>query len=234
MSLCGLKLASFVRSQVGAGALACWNPVTKYYSAVGDMGRALMKRLSKWATQSRLLFSREIEPDAAEMRPPSEISERSATTLLKWQWLKPFTNIWADNILCTSDLDTIKESTALDDSLPEFHKREIDSLSWTLQHTTNDGEMLPFLEGTPVYLNSHWSDLHFGKPSPNPLEEAPDEHSPAQVLRTVLQHPESTFLSKLDTFISTRRRSVSERDASAVVNALSSLFENKVNPYTEA
>ncbi|KAJ7572356.1 hypothetical protein C8J56DRAFT_1175401 [Mycena floridula] len=228
MSLGGIKLASLMRLHAGAGVSTCWNPVTKYYSAVGDMGRALMKRLSKWATQFRLLFSRETEPDAADMQPPSQISERSATTLLNWQWLKPFTNIWADNILCTSDLDTIKESTALDDSLAEFHKREIDSLTWTLQRTTNDGEMLPFLEGIPVYLNSHWSDLHFGKP------QTRFDQSPAQVLRAVLQHPESTFLSKLETFISTRWYSMSERDASAVVNALSSLFKNKVNPYTEA
>ncbi|KAJ7573059.1 hypothetical protein C8J56DRAFT_1174087 [Mycena floridula] len=131
-------------------------------------------------------------------------------------------------MLSTSDLDTIKESTALDHSLPEFPKREINSLSWTLQHTTNDGEMLLFLEGIPVYLNSRWSDLHFGKP------QTRFDNSPAQVLRAVLHHPESTFLSKLDTFISTQWRSMSERDASAVVNALSSLLEKEVHPYTEA
>ncbi|KAJ7575041.1 hypothetical protein C8J56DRAFT_976928, partial [Mycena floridula] len=39
---------------------------------------------------------------------------------------------------------------------------------------------------------------------------------------------------KLETFISTRTLSMSERDASAVVNALLSLFENKVHPYTKA
>ncbi|KAJ7592756.1 hypothetical protein C8J56DRAFT_482285 [Mycena floridula] len=161
------------------------------------------------------------------MQPPSEISDPSTRIVTK-QWLEPFVEIWSDNKLCTSDLDTIKESTALDDSFPEFHKREIDSLSWTLQHTTNDGEFLLFLEGIPVYLRSRSSDLQFGKPQTR-LDE-----SPAQVLRAVLQHPESTFLSKLDTFISSRWRSMSQRDASAVVNALSSLFERKVHPYTEA
>ncbi|KAJ7592712.1 hypothetical protein C8J56DRAFT_481979 [Mycena floridula] len=164
------------------------------------------------------------------MQPPSEIPDDSARIVTK-QWLEPFVEIWSDNTLCTSDLDTIKESTALDYSFPEFHKREIDSLSWTLQHTTNDGELVLFLEGIPVYLNSPRSDLHFGKPPPNPWEE---DQSPAQALRAVLQHPESTFLSKLKTFISTRYASMNERDASAVVNALSSLFEKNVNPYTEA
>ncbi|KAJ7575045.1 hypothetical protein C8J56DRAFT_458605 [Mycena floridula] len=159
---------------------------------------------------------------------PPLATDQNAMTLLQWQWLKPFTDIWSDNKLCTSDLDTIKESTALDDSLREFPKREIASLSWTLQHTTNDGELLLFLEGIPSYLNSRWSDLHFGKP------QTRLDQSAAQVLRAVLQHPESTFLSKLDTFIDSRWRSMNERDASAVVNALSSLFEKNVNPYTEA
>ncbi|KAJ7592718.1 hypothetical protein C8J56DRAFT_1161797 [Mycena floridula] len=242
MSLCGIKVASIMRSQVGAGALVCWRPVKTYSSVMADLGRACWKpvkkfssviadkgrasreRLSNWARQS---FSRKTEPDAAEMQPPSEISDPSTRIVTK-QWLEPFVEIWSDNKLCTSDLDTIKESTALDDSFPEFHKREIDSLTWTLQHTTNDGELLLFLEGIPVYLNSRWSDLHFGNPQTR-LDE-----SPAQVLRAVLQHPESTFLSKLDTFISTQRQSMSQRDASAVVNALSSLFERKVHPYTEA
>ncbi|KAJ7575002.1 hypothetical protein C8J56DRAFT_1032711 [Mycena floridula] len=208
MSLCGIKVASIVRSQVGAGALVCWRPVKKFSSVVA-----------------------ETEPDAAEMQPRSEIPERSIGIVAK-QWLEPVANIWSDNTLRTSNLDTIKESTALDDSLAEFHKREIASLSWTLQHTTNDGEMLPFLEGIPVYLNSWWSDLHFGKPSPS--RKKPGHQSPAQVLRAVLQNPESTFLLKLDTFIFTRYESMSQRDASAVVNALSSLFENKIHLYTEA
>ncbi|KAJ7584294.1 hypothetical protein C8J56DRAFT_148827 [Mycena floridula] len=249
ISLCGIQVASIVRSQVGAGALACWRPVKKFSSVVAEVGRASRERLSNWARHIRLSFSRKTEPDITVMQPSSEMevmseygfpswlqpnltlmqpTEQSATPLLKWQWLKPFVEIWSENTLYTSNLDTLKESTALNDSLPEFPKREIDSLSWTLQHTTNDGEMLPFLEGIPVYLNSRWSDLHFGKP-PTPFDK-----SPAQVLRTVLQNPESTFLSKLETFISTRWRSMSQRDASAVVNALSSLFENKVNRYTEA
>ncbi|KAJ7592709.1 hypothetical protein C8J56DRAFT_1045168 [Mycena floridula] len=225
MSLCGLKSASFVRLQGVAAALACWKPVNKFSSVIAEKGRASRERLSNWARQS---FSRKTEPDAAEMQPRSEIPDHSARIVTK-QWLEPFVEIWTDNTLCTSDLDTIKESTALNDSLPEFHKCEIDSLSWTLQHTTNDGELLLFLEGIPVYLSSRWSDLHFGK-----LAVLDSDHFPAQVLRAVLQHPESTFLSKLDTFISTRYKSMSERDASAVVNALSSLFEKKVNPYTEA
>ncbi|KAJ7572339.1 hypothetical protein C8J56DRAFT_1175387 [Mycena floridula] len=236
MSLCGIKVASIMRSQVGTGALVCWRPVKKSSSVVAEVGRVTRERLSNWAHQIRLIFSRKAQPDAAEMQPPSEIPEHSARIVVK-QWLEPFAEIWSDNTLCTSDLDTIKESTALNDSLPEFHKREIDSLTWTLQHTTNDGELLPFLEGIPVYLNSRWSDLHFGKPPPpslHPWEQALDDHSPAHVLRAVLQHPESTFLSKFDNFIDSRWRSMSERDASAVVNALSSLFEKEVNPYTEA
>ncbi|KAJ7572516.1 hypothetical protein C8J56DRAFT_597352 [Mycena floridula] len=240
-SLCGMKVASFMQSRARAGTLACWKPVTKYYSIVGDIGRALMKRLSKWTTQSRLLFSQKIEPD---IRPSSEMEEyssppwilpniavqptqQSAMTLPKW--LEPFVEIWSDNTLCTSDLDTIKESTALNDSLTWFYQREITSLSWTLEHTTNDGELVLFLEGIPIYLNSDWSDLHFGKPAVPFFD-----HSPAHVLRTVLQHPESTFLSKLETFVSIRTLSMSERDASAVVNALSSLFEKEIHLYTEA
>ncbi|KAJ7572337.1 hypothetical protein C8J56DRAFT_1035394 [Mycena floridula] len=250
-SLCGLKLASLVRLQGGAAALACWKLVKKYYSLMADLGRACWKAvkkyssvvakigrastawLSNWTNQIRLILSRKTEPDAAEMQPRSEIPDHSARIVTK-QWLEPFTEIWSDHTLHISDLDAIKESTALNDSLAEFHKREIDSLSWTLEHTTNDGELLPFLEGIPIYLNSRWSDLHFGKPSPDPWEEAPDDESPAHVLRTVLQHPESTFLSKLDTFIKSRCYSMRERDASAVVNALSSLYENQVHPYTEA
>ncbi|KAJ7572502.1 hypothetical protein C8J56DRAFT_1068378 [Mycena floridula] len=238
ISLCGIKVASFVRSQVGAGALACWRPVKNFSSDVAEVGRALTKQLSNFWFEIQLIFSRKAQPDAAEMQPPSEIPERSARIVVK-QWLEPFAEIWSDNTLCTSDLDTIKESTALDDSMPEFHQREIESLSWTLQHTTNDGEMLPFLEGIPIYLNCQWSDLHFGKPPAPPLLpwEVPDNHSlesPAHVLRTVLQHPESTFLSKFDNFIDSRWRSMRERDASAVVNALSSLFEKNVNPYSAA
>ncbi|KAJ7584270.1 hypothetical protein C8J56DRAFT_1166444 [Mycena floridula] len=227
-SLCGMKVASIMRSQVAAGALACWKALKKFSSVVAEKGRALMKRLSKLA--SRLLFSR--KSDIAEMQSCSDshlsswTSEQSVMTPPKW--LEPFAEIWSDSTLCTSDLDTIKEFTALNDSFPEFHKREMNSLCWTLEHTTNDGELLLFLEGIPVYLNSRWSDLHFGKPT-----DLSSDHSPAHVLGTVLQHPESTFLSELDTFINSRRYSMSERDASAVVNALSSLFEKKVRPYTE-
>ncbi|KAJ7573053.1 hypothetical protein C8J56DRAFT_527941 [Mycena floridula] len=272
MSLCGIKVASIVRSQVRAGALVCWKPVKTYSFVMADLGRACWKpvkklsalitevgrasreRLSNWAHQIQLSFSRKVGPDIVEIQPAfdSHISiwisppsvqnlpwhsgitrpRHNVKTLLRWQWLQPFTDIWSDNTLSTSDLDTIKESTALNHSFPEFHKREIDSLTWTLQHTTNDGELLLFLEGIPVYLNSWWSDLHFGKPYPS--RKKPGDHSPAHVLRTVLRHPESTFLSKLDTFISTRWYSMSERDASAVVNALLSLFEKQVNPYTKA
>ncbi|KAJ7584317.1 hypothetical protein C8J56DRAFT_1166473 [Mycena floridula] len=246
MSLCGIKVASIVRSQVGAGALVCWKPVKTYSSVMADLGRACWKavkkyssvvakmgrastaRLSNWTNQIRLILSCKTEPDAAEMQPRSEIPDHSARIVTK-QWLQPFTEIWSDNKLSTSNLDTIKEFTALNDSLPGFFKREIDSLSWTLEHTTNDGELLLFLEGIPIYLNSHWSDLHFGE-----LVALSSNHSPAHVLRTVLQHPESTFLSKLDTFLSTRWQSMSERDTSAVVNALSSLFGHKVHPWTEA
>ncbi|KAJ7572489.1 hypothetical protein C8J56DRAFT_596687 [Mycena floridula] len=236
-SLCGMKVASIVRSQAVSGALACWNPVKKFSSVVAEVGRASRERLSNWARQIRLSFSRKTQPDNTVMQPSSEmevVPEYGFPSLLeptlaavqstppKRQWLQPFTEIWSDNTLSTSDLDTIKESTALDHFLPEFHKREIDSLSWTLQHTTNDGELILFLEGIPVYLNSWWSDIHFGKPT-----VPPSDYSPAHVLGTVLQHPESTFLSELDTFINSRRYSMSERDASAVVNALSSLFEKK-------
>ncbi|KAJ7584315.1 hypothetical protein C8J56DRAFT_1166469 [Mycena floridula] len=252
-SLCGIKAVSIVRSLGRAGVSACRKPVKKFSSVVAEVGRASRERLSNWARQIRLSFSRKTEPDNTVMQPSSEMevmsessfpswlepplaTEQNATTLLKWQWLKPLVEIWSDNTLCTSDLDTIKESTALNDSFPEFHKREIDSLSWTLQHTTNDGEMLPFLEGIPVYLNSQWLDLHFGKPLPPPPSpwEVPDNYSPAHVLRAVLQHPESTFLLKLDTFFHTRWQSMSERDASAVVNALSSVLEKNIHPYTEA
>ncbi|KAJ7590554.1 hypothetical protein C8J56DRAFT_536838 [Mycena floridula] len=233
MLLCGLKLMSFVRSQVAAGALACWKALEKFSSVVAEKGRAFTNWLSNLWFEIRLMLSSKTEFDAAEMQPPSENPERSARIVVK-QWLEPFTYIWSDNTLSTSDLDAIKESTALNDSFPEFHKREIDSLTWTLQHTTNDGELLLFLEGIPVYLNSDWSDLHFGKSSPDAWEEAHDDPSLAHVLRTVLQHPESTFLSKLDTFVYTRTEFMSERDASAVVNALSSLFEKNVHPYNEA
>ncbi|KAJ7573056.1 hypothetical protein C8J56DRAFT_1174085 [Mycena floridula] len=238
-SLCGLKMASLMRLQGRATALAFWKPVKTYSAVVAEKGRALTKRLSSsLARQFQQTFSRKIQLNAANMQPPSEIPECSTRIVAK-QWLQPFTDIFSDNTLGTSDLDAIKESTALNDSFPEFHKREIDSLSWTLEHTTNDGEMLPFLEGIPIYVNSHWSDLHFGKPCPPPPLpwEVPDNHSlesPAHVLRTVLQHSESTFLSKLDTFVSTRWRSMTERDASAVVNAFSSLFEKKVHSHTEA
>ncbi|KAJ7572332.1 hypothetical protein C8J56DRAFT_1175380 [Mycena floridula] len=233
ISLCGLKLASLVRSQGRAAALACWKPVKKYSSVIPKKARALTKQLSNFWFEIRLIFSSKTEPDAAEMQPPSEIPERRARIVVK-QWLEPFTDIWSDNMLCTSDSDFIKESTALNDSLPGFFKREIHSLSWTLQHTTNDGELLAFLEGIPAYLNSHWSDLHFGKPSPSPWDEGLNGYSPTSVLQAVLQHPESTFLLKLETFVFTRWQSMSERDASALINALSSLFEKKVYLYDEA
>ncbi|KAJ7575005.1 hypothetical protein C8J56DRAFT_1172366 [Mycena floridula] len=228
MSLCGIKVASIVRSQVGAGALACWRPVKKFSSIVAEVGRVSRERLWNWTNQIRLILSRKTEPDTVETQPPSEILEHNALTITK-QRLKPFTDIWTDNTLYISDLDAIKESTALNDSFPEFHKREINSLSWTLEHTTNDGELLLFLEGIPIYLNSWWSNLHFGKPAVLRYDQ-----SPAHVLRAVLQHSESTFLLKLDTFIDSRYKSMSERDASAVVNALSSLFEKNIHPYTEA
>ncbi|KAJ7591661.1 hypothetical protein C8J56DRAFT_1047858 [Mycena floridula] len=230
-SLCEIKVASFMGSRARAGTLACWKPVTKYSSVVAQIGRALTKRLSNWARQIGLIFSRKAEPAIMEMQPSSEIPEQSAITAVK-QWFEPFAEIWSDNTLSTSDLESIKESTALDDSLPEFYKREIDSLFWTLQHTTNDDELLLFLEGIPIYLRSQWSDLHFGKRGAS--NKNLDHHSPVHVLRAVLPDPESTFLLKLDTFTSTRTRSMTERDASAVVNALSSLFENHVHLYTEA
>ncbi|KAJ7584325.1 hypothetical protein C8J56DRAFT_1089929 [Mycena floridula] len=189
-----------------------------------------MKRLSKLATQFRLIFSH--KPDTVETQPPSKIPECSTRVVAK-QWLQPFTEIWSDNMLCTSDLDTIKESTALNDSLEEFYKREITSLLWTLEHMTNDGELLLFLEGILVYLNSQWLDLHFGKLSPSPWGQALDDHSLAQFLQAALQHSESTFLSKLDTFVSTQTQSMNKRDVSAVLNALSSLFEKNIFPYTE-
>ena len=198
ISLCGIKMTSFILSQVGAGAQTCRQHVKKFSAVVVE---TLTKFLSVLA---RLNFP--------------------------LRWLQPFTEIWADNVLCTSELDTIKESTALNDSLPEFYDREIKSVSWTLQHTTNDRELLVFLEGIPVYLNSHWSDLHFGKPSPSRRNSG--NSSPDHVLRTVLQHPESTFLLKLKTFIATRMESMNERDASAVVETLSCLFENKIHLYS--
>ncbi|KAJ7574996.1 hypothetical protein C8J56DRAFT_458006 [Mycena floridula] len=224
MSLCVIKVASIMRSQVGAGALVCWRPVKKSSSIIAEVGRVSREWLWNWTNPIRLILS--CKSDAADVQPPSEIPEHIARIIAK-QWLEPFAEIWSDNTLCTSDLDTIKESTALDYSLTKFFKREIESLSWTLEHTTNDGELLLFLEGIPVYLNSRWSDLHFGKP------QTRFNQSPAQVLRALLQHPASTFLLKLDTFIFTRYKSMSQRDASAVVNALSSLFEKEVYPYTE-
>ncbi|KAJ7575060.1 hypothetical protein C8J56DRAFT_1124129, partial [Mycena floridula] len=135
---------------------------------------ACLKALKKFFS----IFSCKSQLHATEMQSPSEFTE--GTRIVAKHWLEPFAEIWSDNTLCTSDLDTIKESTALNDSLPEFHKREMASLSWTLQHTTNDSELLLFLEGIPIYLSS------------------------------------------------------CQRDASAVVTALLSLFENNVHPYHES
>ncbi|KAJ7573050.1 hypothetical protein C8J56DRAFT_873875 [Mycena floridula] len=58
MSLCGIKVASFVRSQVGAGALACWKPVKKFYAVVAEKGQAFTKLLSNLVRQ--LIFSRKV------------------------------------------------------------------------------------------------------------------------------------------------------------------------------
>ncbi|KAJ7575042.1 hypothetical protein C8J56DRAFT_802058 [Mycena floridula] len=71
MSLCGLKLASFMRLQVGAGVSTCWNPIVadvgracckalKYSPVVAEVGLALMKQLSSLAHQIRLIFSRKV------------------------------------------------------------------------------------------------------------------------------------------------------------------------------
>ncbi|KAJ7574270.1 hypothetical protein C8J56DRAFT_468754 [Mycena floridula] len=95
--------------------------------------------------------------------------------------------------------------------------------------------MLLFLEGIPLYLKTTWSHLHFGEE--DQTGRSSNIHSAHSVMQVVLHDQEGAFVSKLDTFVSTRldsHRPIEEREASAVVNALWSLFDQNVLPYTDA
>ncbi|KAJ7573878.1 hypothetical protein C8J56DRAFT_501975 [Mycena floridula] len=227
-SLCGLKAASFMVSQAGEGTRVFWTAGRKYSSVVGraTTNQLLSAWIQMWSSKQ----------DTIDMQPSAEVEEYNSfapslpSSLPKRRlpkWLEPFMEIWSDSTLYHSDLDTIKELTALNYTSVQFYNREIETLSWTLEHTTNNAELVLFLEGIPLYLKSRWSDLHFGE-----HYSTSSSKSPAGVLHDVLQIPNSTFVSKLHTFISTRwEASFSERESAAVVGAFLSMFEANVHPY---
>ncbi|KAJ7585651.1 hypothetical protein C8J56DRAFT_1027267 [Mycena floridula] len=248
-SLCGLRMASFMGSRAETMVKSCWKAVRKHASSVSEIGQTTTERLSElsaWSL-SRILWSRKEHGDTIEMQPSSEIPEElpegviSAPMKLIRSCLESLQDIWWDDTLSySSDLDAIKENTALDRYITGFQEREIKALSWTLEHTTTDAELLLILEAIPFYLESgnSWLDCHFEEDSDsiNDQSDPSTEDSAARVsvLQAVLGDPETGFPAKLDTFISTRKGSATERDATAVVNALSFLFEKGVHPYTSA
>ncbi|KAJ7585638.1 hypothetical protein C8J56DRAFT_1052943 [Mycena floridula] len=251
-SICGLRMASFMRSNAVALVRSCWEAVRKYASSVAEIGQTTTQRLSKlsaWVL-SRMSWPSKDHHNTVEMQPSSEIPEElpeaviSAPMKLIRSCLESLEDIWWDDMLSYSpDLDAIKENTALNRYITGFQEREIKALSWTLEHTTNDAELLLILEAIPSYFESRnsWLDCHFEEDNitvatgelDSSTEDSADRLS---VLQAVLGDPETGFAVKLNTLISTRQdhKSMTEREAAAVVNALSFLLEKGIHPYTSS
>ncbi|KAJ7589112.1 hypothetical protein C8J56DRAFT_937789, partial [Mycena floridula] len=206
---------------IGGNLIACF--AKDFIVHCWQFMRAVISNSWSWTRNGAVTLWRSIWHAHGPETDPGVAEEARMPHIMESDWSEdeekkkhPVLAIWSDETFDSGHLEIIREVAALNPFNPHRESRDLRALSWTLEHLTNDVEILPFLEGIPSFLQS---SIHHPGLFPR---ETPLIYDPLKILRSLAKAlVGKPFWSLTDN---------SERSCLALIQTLTILHENQLLP----